>query len=85
MADEADGQDTGAEALGAGVDPAAVALALGGASREKADGFLDDQRALIADQRSYIDIQMHHLHKYGSISPNTKEPPSASLAGALID
>ncbi len=39
MAEEAE-QDTGAEASGAGVDPAAVALALGGASREKADAFL---------------------------------------------
>ena len=29
MAEEADGQDTGAEASGAGIDPAAVALVLG--------------------------------------------------------
>ena len=36
MADEADGQDAGAEAAASGVDPAAVALALGGASREDA-------------------------------------------------
>jgi hypothetical protein len=42
MADEADGQDAGADASGAGVDPAAVALALGGASRERADAFLRD-------------------------------------------
>jgi len=63
MADEADGQDTGAEASGAVVDPAAVALALGGASRERADAFLRDQQNLIADQRSYIATQQHHLHR----------------------
>jgi len=47
MADEADGQDGGAEASGAGVDPAAVILALGAASRKAADAFLKNQRALI--------------------------------------
>jgi tetratricopeptide (TPR) repeat protein len=55
MAEEAD-QDTGAEATGAGVDPAAIALALSGASRENADAFLKKQGALIDDQR-------HHLHE----------------------
>src|ERR1700742_2601580 len=54
--EETEGQDTGAEAIAGGVDPAAVALALGGASREDAGAFLRDQRALIADQR-------HHLHE----------------------
>jgi hypothetical protein len=48
-------ENTGAETA-IGADPAAVALALGGASREKADAFLDDQRSLMADQR-------HHLHE----------------------
>jgi tetratricopeptide (TPR) repeat protein len=57
MAEEAESQDAGAEAAAAGgADPAAVALALGGASREDAGAFLKDQRALIADQR-------HHLHE----------------------
>ncbi len=56
MADETDGQETGAEGSSAGVDPAAVALALGGASRDDANAFLKDQRGLIADQR-------HHLHE----------------------
>jgi len=46
MAEDSEGQDIGAEASGAGVDPAAVALALGGASREKADQFLEEQIAL---------------------------------------
>src|ERR1700722_3672507 len=56
MAEETEGQDSGAEAAAAGVNRSAMSLALGGASRDKADAFLDDQRALIADQR-------HHLHE----------------------
>ena len=56
MAEENEGLDTGAEASGAGVDPFAAAMALGGASREKADAFLDNQNSL-------IDIQKHHLQK----------------------
>ena len=63
MAEEADGQDGGAEASGSGVDPAAVALALGGASREKADAFLDDQRTVLLKQGALIDDQRHHLHR----------------------
>ena len=58
MAEE--GEDTVAEAA-AGVDPAAVALALGGASRGKADAFLDEQRALIADQRHHLREQFKQL------------------------
>ena len=56
MAEETDGQETGAEATAGGVDPAAVALALGSASRNKADRFLEEQTALAMDQR-------HHLHR----------------------
>jgi len=56
MADETERQDTGAEAVAGSVDPAAVALALGGASREEADAFLKKQGSL-------IDIQKHHLHE----------------------
>src|SRR5665213_2920082 len=63
MAEENESQDGGAQASGAGIDPAAVALALGGASREKADAFLDDQRILMADQRGFIADQRHHLHE----------------------
>ncbi len=46
MSEEAEGQDTGAEAVAGGIDPAAMALALNGASREKADAFLAEQMAL---------------------------------------
>jgi tetratricopeptide (TPR) repeat protein len=54
-------QDTGAEASGAGVDPAAVALALGGASREDAGAFLKKQAALIDDQRHHLREQFKQL------------------------
>jgi tetratricopeptide (TPR) repeat protein len=63
VAEETESQDTGAEASGAGVDPAAVALALGGASREKADAFLDDQRALITAQKHHVGEQSKYLHE----------------------
>jgi hypothetical protein len=67
VAEESEGPETGAQASGAGVDPAAMALALGGASRSKADAFLDDQRALIADQRHHLREQFKRL-KMGVIS-----------------
>jgi tetratricopeptide (TPR) repeat protein len=60
MAEETE-QDTGAEASGAGVDPAAVAIALIGASREKADAFLENQSALNAKQGHLVDLQAKEL------------------------
>jgi len=60
MAEETE-QDTGAEASGGGVDPAAMALALNGASREEADNFLRNQNALIADQRRHLHEQFKQL------------------------
>jgi tetratricopeptide (TPR) repeat protein len=56
MAEESERVGSGPEGNGAGVDPTAVALALAGASRERADAFLKDQQALIA-------AQLHHLHE----------------------
>ncbi len=44
-------------------DPVAVALALGGASREQADGFLRDQRRLTALQISRLKAQDAHFHE----------------------
>ena len=52
--EEAEGQDSGAEAVAGGADPAAVALALGGASRKRADAFLRKQGRL-------VDLQSEHL------------------------
>ncbi len=65
VSEETEGQDTGAEAVAGGVagaDPAAVALALGSASREKADAFLDKQGTLADEQRELVADQRHHLH-----------------------
>ncbi len=65
MSEETEGQDTGAEAVAGGVagaDPAAMALALGGASREKADEFLDNQNVFLRKQGALVDDQRHHLH-----------------------
>jgi tetratricopeptide (TPR) repeat protein len=44
-------------------DPVAVTLALGGASREQADGFLRDQRRLTALQISRLKAQDAHFHE----------------------
>ena len=50
MSEEIERGGSGSEGNIVGIDPIAVALALDGASREKADAFLDDQRSLIAAQ-----------------------------------
>jgi hypothetical protein len=63
VGEETEGQDTGAEAVAGGVDADAVALALGGASRDKADAFLDEQRALATNQSALIADQRRHLHE----------------------
>ena len=60
MAEERQGPDAGGEA-GIGLDPAAMAMALGSASRSEADAFLRDQRALIADQRHHLQEQLKNL------------------------
>ncbi|HEX4104670.1 MAG TPA: hypothetical protein VHX92_00410 [Rhizomicrobium sp.] len=46
MAEKEEAED-GPEGIGAGIDPAAIGLALVGASRQVADAFLQDQRRLI--------------------------------------
>ena len=58
MAEEAEG----AEASGNGVDAAALALGLGGASREKADAFLDDQRKLVQLQAKELAHELGLRH-----------------------
>ncbi len=49
------------EVQGAGVDPVAVAIALGGASQAQADAFLKDQRSLIEDQKHLVRLQAKEL------------------------
>jgi hypothetical protein len=63
-----EGQAPGAAAPGGSFDAAATALALGGASREKADAFLDKQSSLadnqselIKDQRELVRLQAKEL------------------------
>ncbi len=56
MAEEREAPEPDSESSVGGVDPVAIALALGGASREQADAFLKKQEAFIDDQR-------HHLHE----------------------
>ena len=61
VAEEIEAHDTGAEASGAAIDPAAMALALNGASRPEADTFLKKQGALIDDQRHHLREQLKKL------------------------
>jgi hypothetical protein len=67
MAEEAEGlaarEEVNALAGGEPADPVAMALALGGASREEADGFLRDQRRLTALQISRLKAQDTHFHE----------------------
>jgi tetratricopeptide (TPR) repeat protein len=66
VSEETEGQDTGAEASGTGVDPAAVALALGGASREDAGAFLEKQSILADAQTRLATLQAQELaHELG--------------------
>jgi tetratricopeptide (TPR) repeat protein len=62
MAEETESQETGAEASGTGVDPAAVALALGGASREIANQFLEEQIALARLQTKELAHELKLRH-----------------------
>jgi tetratricopeptide (TPR) repeat protein len=61
MSEESERVGSGPEGNGAGIDPTAVALALAGASRERADSFLIEQEALIAGQRRLVDLQAKEL------------------------
>jgi tetratricopeptide (TPR) repeat protein len=56
VSEESERADPGSAGNGAGVDPVAMTLALGGADREEANAFLRDQRKLIS-------VQLHHLHE----------------------
>jgi tetratricopeptide (TPR) repeat protein len=61
MSEDVEGPESGAEASAAGVDPVAASLALGGASRDRADSFLKMQEALIAKQNHHLDEQLKNL------------------------
>jgi len=50
VAEETEGHEPGATEIAGGVDPSAIGLALGGASRQKADAFLDEQTRAAREQ-----------------------------------
>ena len=52
---------SGPKGNGAGIDPAAIALAMAGASRERVDAFLKDQQELIAAQLHHLAMNQSHL------------------------
>jgi tetratricopeptide (TPR) repeat protein len=66
MADETEGEGLGTAPRG--IEPAAASLSLAGASREKADALLDEQRAVLKKQGLLLDLQIedareqHDLH-----------------------
>jgi tetratricopeptide (TPR) repeat protein len=62
LAEEREGPEMGTETAPI-TDSTAMALALGGASRERADAFLKKQEALVDKQTGFVDIQSHHLHE----------------------
>jgi tetratricopeptide (TPR) repeat protein len=63
MSEESQGAISGPEVSNAASDQVAAALALAGASREEADAFLQEQRALAAKHGALIAAQLHHLHE----------------------
>ena len=68
MVEETEGEGFGAAASGARIEPTAASVALAGASREKADALLDEQRAVLRKQGLLLDLQIedareqHDLH-----------------------
>jgi tetratricopeptide (TPR) repeat protein len=63
VSEETEAAENGSAAGLAGADSAALALALGGASRARADAFLDNQNALIVDQRRMLHLQMEEFEE----------------------
>src|ERR1051325_4154171 len=61
VSEEVERADSAPEGPAGGVDPVAVALALGGASQAQADAFLKKQEAFIDDQRHHLREQFKQL------------------------
>ena len=60
MSEETKRVGSGPKCKGAGIDPAAIALVLAGASRERVDAFLKDQQELIAAQLHHLVVNQSH-------------------------
>jgi len=61
VSEETAGADSAPEGSGAGVDPVAVSLALGGASQAQSDAFLEKQSVLVEKQSHLADLQAKEL------------------------
>ena len=61
VSQESEGQESGLDLQAGGVNATAIALALGGASRDEADSFLKAERKLIAKQSHHLDEQFKRL------------------------
>ena len=61
MSEETTGARSAPEGPGAGMDPVAVSLALGGADREEANAFLKKQSVLVEKQSNLADLQAKEL------------------------
>jgi len=86
MTDEAELPGSGRPERGAGIDPAALAMDLAGASREKADRFLDEQIEVLRLQKltlqHEIGLNLSHL-RFRRFSDHTKSALEI-LAGLII-
>jgi tetratricopeptide (TPR) repeat protein len=90
MADETESPSPGAAAEKGPDAQAAMALSLGGASRAKADSFLDEQRAVLGKQGVLLDLQIedareqHDLHvshlRFRRFGDYTKAAMEATVA-----
>jgi hypothetical protein len=85
VSEEFERAEAGPDGPESGVDPVAVALALAGASRQKADAYLDDQRAFVADQRHHRHEQLKQL-KLGIFSQRVSIALKGltALAGLIV-
>ena len=68
VAAESEGQRSGS-ATDAGADPTALGIALGGASRSKADAFLERQAILVDKQIALSDLQIEDLKREDAVRP----------------
>ena len=77
MSEESERVSSGPEGNGAGVDPTAVALAPAGASREKADAFLDTPDPIQKNRTGAA--SMNDSTASPTPPPATQEPPSVEI------
>jgi tetratricopeptide (TPR) repeat protein len=90
VSEETAGVESAPEGPGAGIDPAAFAMALGAADREEANAFLRDQRKLIQLQAKELahDLELRHwsllVRHVSGVLKLTLEISLALMALALV-